>query len=356
AAVGAISIGPVGPVALIGTILSVSAAVAGGSFLLAKFFLANGDLGRWQRIARHVGLPTITLSAAMASIPVGITLESVAWLRRVDGGNQPDLRRLGLRCFTRGLCQFDTWNASPEFRSSDLRKLRRFDGIRYFRLNRGDFDDDSLALVSEWPSLKLLDWNSIADGRTRRTGGLPWLTAVDLIHTRVTGATFAKLSPSLTDLWLIGTPLTDESLKHLSQLSALESLYLGETKISDTGVANLAGVSALRILDLSGTQVTDPALASLARNNRSLASLELRDTSVTRKGLAHIADLPKLTILDLRDCRLIDDDAIQALTRCRSLGLIGLSGTKVTRAGVTRLRAAMSWCMFEYSPEQSRRD
>ncbi|HET6879606.1 MAG TPA: hypothetical protein VFI31_05615 [Pirellulales bacterium] len=324
--------------------------------LLAKPFPLDGEASGLRRIASRFALPAMTLLAVIVCIPLGITLESVAWLRRVDRKSQPELRRLNVGCLTRGLCQFDTWNASREFRPSDLRKLRRFDGIRYFRLNRGDFDDDSLALLSEWPRLELLDWNSVADRRTRRTGGLHWSSAVDLIHTRVTGATFAKLPPSLTDLWLIGTPVTDESLQHLSRLSALESLYLADTHIGDAGVANLAGSSALRFLDLSGTKVTDAALASLARNNRSLASLELRSTSITGTGLANLADLPKLTILDLRDCRLLDDDAIQALARCPSLGSIGLSGTKVTPAGVTRLRAAMSWCLIEYGQDQSRRD
>ncbi|HEX5442663.1 MAG TPA: hypothetical protein VFW87_02490 [Pirellulales bacterium] len=356
AAVGAVSSGPVKPVAFIATLLCDGAAVAAISLLLPKFFSLNGEATRLQRIASRLALPTMTLLAVMASIPLGITLESVAWLRRVDGDNHPNLRRLNVSCFTRGLCQFEGWNASPEFRSSDLRKLRRFDGIWHLRLNRGDFDDDSLALVSEWPRLQYLDWNGVADRRTRRSGGLPWLTAVDLIHTRVTGATFAKLPPSLTELWLTGTPVTDESLKHLSHLSALESLHLGETGIRDAGVANLVGLSALRNLDLSGTKVTDAALASLARNNRSLANLDLKATSITGAGLAHLADLPTLIILDVEGCRLIDDDAIQALARSPSLGLVRLSGTHITRAGATRLSAAMPRCVIECSKDQLRRD
>jgi hypothetical protein len=351
AALGAVSSGPVNPVAFFATLLCAGVAVAAISRHAAKFLPLNSEVARSRRVTSRLALPAMALLAVAASLPVGITLESVAWLRRTGGHNEPELRRLNAGCFTRGLCQFDRWYAPPEFRSSDLRKLRRFDGIKWLWLNRRDFDDEALALVSEWPRLECLGWTGAA-GRRSPT----WLTAVDLSRTRVTGATFAKLPPSLTDLWLTGAPVTDESLTHLSKLSGLKELHLAETSVGDAGVAKLAGLSVLRYLDLSGAKLTDAALKSLARNNPSVEILELRATSITRTGLAHLADLPKLVLLDVSNCRLIDDDAIQILASARSLGLIRLGDAKVTRAGAMRLSAAMPRCIVECGQDQLRRD
>lgn len=329
AALGAVSSGPVNKAAFFATLLCDGVAVAALSRCAAKFLPLNSEVAGLRRVVRRLALPAMTLLAVAVGIPVGITLESVAWLRRTDGHNVPELRRLNAGCFTRGLCQFDRWYAPPKFRSSDLRKLRRFDGIKWLWLNRGDFDDDALALVSEWPGLETFGWTGVTD-RSRQN----WGTAVNLSRTRV----------------------TDESLTHLSKLSGLQELHLAETRVGDVGVSKLAGFPVLRHLDLSGAKVTDAALASLARNNRSVEILELRATSITRTGLAHLADLPKLVLLDVSNCRLIDDDAIQVLAGSRSLGIIRLGGAKITRAGAMRLTAAMPRCIVECSRDQLQRD
>ncbi len=60
-----------------------------------------------------------------------------------------------------------------------------------------------------------------------------------------------------------GTNVTDARLKHLSQLTSLQSLNLRNTQITDAGLENLKGLTGLRSLDLRGTQITDAGAKQL---------------------------------------------------------------------------------------------
>ncbi|MGH7140696.1 MAG: leucine-rich repeat domain-containing protein [Pirellulales bacterium] len=349
AAVGALSIGPVEPVAVVATILLVIGAVAVLNVLASKRFSSGGEGKPWRRGAGLLALATITLTSAIMSVPLGITLDSRYWLQSRGVSSYMEFRPLDVRCFTYGFGQPGGWDDARRFRADDLQKLCRFDGMVDLRLI--DADDDSLDLMDHWSGLRYLGLSEthITDSGIPHLTALRWLSGLDLSGTRVSGATFAQLPPSLTNLRLARSAVTDESLKHLAKLPWLDALHFTDTRIGDAGVANLAGAIRLQSLDVSGTQVTDAALASIARNHPSVQRIELRRTRITAAGLAHLTASPKLYALVLRDCT-IGDEAIEALIRCRSLRTLDLIGTRVTPAGVDHLRDALPDC-FVYRGE-----
>lgn len=97
---------------------------------------------------------------------------------------------------------------------------------------------------------------------------------------------------------LAETAVTDEGLRHLQPLQALQSLDLGGTAVGDDGLKTLSGIRSLCNLNLSGTAVTDGAVDHLVVLER-LTMLLLRYTNVTGEGLRRLEGLRNLRILGL---------------------------------------------------------
>ena len=77
----------------------------------------------------------------------------------------------------------------------------------------------------------------------------------------------------LTHLYLRGTRITDEGLKHLSGLTQLQTLDLAETGITDRGLRHLRGLSRLKHLDVTQTAVTADGVAIL---QRAISNVDVR--------------------------------------------------------------------------------
>jgi hypothetical protein len=76
----------------------------------------------------------------------------------------------------------------------------------------------------------------------------------------------------LRHLYLNGTAITDDGLRHIGRLTELEGLSLIEsTQITDAGLEQLKGLNRLQLLDLEGTQITDEAVVDFKQGNRSHA-------------------------------------------------------------------------------------
>jgi hypothetical protein len=69
--------------------------------------------------------------------------------------------------------------------------------------------------------------------------------------------------PRLTDLDLVGAPISDGGLALLSGLRSLKHLYLDQTAVTDNGLVHLAPLSRLRYLSLRGTKCTSTGVAKL---------------------------------------------------------------------------------------------
>ena len=100
----------------------------------------------------------------------------------------------------------------------------------------------------------------------------------------------------VTKIDLNSTKATDDDLKLLGLLTALESLDLGKTKITDAGLAHLKELKNLRSLNLAFDDVTDAGLVHL-KGLTKLESLYLVFTKVTKKGTDELKTaLPNLSI------------------------------------------------------------
>jgi hypothetical protein len=99
----------------------------------------------------------------------------------------------------------------------------------------------------------------------------------------------APLAELHTLIWLdvVGVPLTDDSVVHISRLKNLERLRIDETPITDAGLIHLTRLSKLHTLNLSSTQITDAGLAHLAKLP-NLKELYIQKTQITPAGTAKL--------------------------------------------------------------------
>jgi hypothetical protein len=136
--------------------------------------------------------------------------------------------------------------------------------------------------------------------------------------------TLAKL-PALENLDLTNTPVTAAGLAHLRGLRELRNLGLWNTRVDDAGLEHLAGLTKLQSLILDGTRVTDAGLRHLAGLTDLEEWLGLGGTGVTDAGLEHLEKLTKLRNLNLWK-------------------------TGVTRAGAAKLRASLKAADISVGP------
>ena len=110
---------------------------------------------------------------------------------------------------------------------------------------------------------------------------------VNLDSTAVTDEDLNNLKrlPSVTDLWLRGTPgITDEGLSTVASCANLRSLYISGSSVSDRGLAHLTSLLNLEELSLQRTQVTDEGLSKYVAKLKALKCVRLQDTAVTQTG------------------------------------------------------------------------
>ena len=183
---------------------------------------------------------------------------------------------------------------------------------------------------------------------------------VNLADTATHDTDLACLKPfsSITELFLSGTPITDDGMQYIQDLPSLEILNVcGAESISDAGMESLRRLGKLRALILDKTRVTDAGLRSL-EHLRELDHLSLKETavvgtgtsslhgvrvlsltrsSVSDEGLLVIRTIPRLKCLIL-DETAITDDGIAHLGAARSLEALYIARTRITDHGLTYLR------------------
>ena len=112
-----------------------------------------------------------------------------------------------------------------------------------FRAAAGQVDARAFALLKDIPSLQELNLatTKVTDADLAQLRLLTNLLALHLEHTQVTDAGLENLKAlrRLSYLNLFGTSVTDAGLRHLKTLTGLRHLYVAETKVTDAGVAEL---------------------------------------------------------------------------------------------------------------------
>lgn len=202
----------------------------------------------------------------------------------------------------------------------------------------GDIDDRGLQQIGKLTKLKTLALSD-PDGATDE--GLKYLTTLK----------------ALESLKLEGELLDQDGLKHLATLPRLKRLDVSSTRLGDAQVAQIAGMKELKTL-LLPSGITDAGLLHLA-GCASLESVNWKDLEVKGPGLAGLRGT-QVAELDF-EWRDISDNqlaAIKDLTQLRSLtltdqitdkgmpylaGLVNLTklvlkDTNVTDAGLAHLK------------------
>jgi serine/threonine protein kinase len=145
------------------------------------------------------------------------------------------------------------------------------------------------------------------DGRRRRVNDLddlpvtPFvLETVGLAYNQLVAdadlTRFADVA-QLRRMYLDGTNISDDALRHLPGIASLSHVALGNTKITDAGVQSIVECKTLRQISLYGTHVTDACVPALIQL-RKLEKLNLCRTQLSTEAVAQLRSaLPRCEVV-----------------------------------------------------------
>ncbi len=181
--------------------------------------------------------------------------------------------------------------------------LAGLNGLHFLGLSRTQITDAGAAHLAALPELwdlQIAGNPRIGDATLRWAGAHPSLQSLLVSGTNITDAGLEHLVDSrLVFLGIDGCrEITDRGLETLSQVESLESLGLDSLPlISDAGVAHLVSLPRLATLTLHVTPVTDDCLMHL-ENITSLSKLLIYQTEVSPEGIQRLHEaLPECTII-----------------------------------------------------------
>jgi len=100
-----------------------------------------------------------------------------------------------------------------------------------------------------------------------------------------------------------GTEFGDREIAHLTQLPTLKQLHLSSSLITDAGMVHLAKLGGLETLDLAKCDIGDAGLSHIS-GLEHLQSLNLYGTKTTTAGIEHLMGLTRLKTLYITDLKL----------------------------------------------------
>lgn len=149
-------------------------------------------------------------------------------------------------------------------------------------------------------------------------------------------------APKLRMLSLQESPVTDDAMKHLSGLLALESLHINGPKMDGTGLAHLRALPKLKELNLNASTLSEAGGQALSM----LTNLEkLRGGTGDFKGdgltfTRHLASLVNLRELSFGDTAPITDACLEPLKGLTQLERINFNNSLISGVGVIHLKAS----------------
>jgi hypothetical protein len=161
---------------------------------------------------------------------------------------------------------------APKTRDEDLEKLREFPGLRELEILRTEITDRGIENLEHCPELHILTlWlNPYVTPESMKTiKKLPRLHSFYCVGELNSdeGLIHLKELPRLRELDLVDfrdkPGITDDGLKHVSEMKSLIYLQIHVSGITDEGLMHLKNLSELQQLYLSDTQVTDAGVKQL---------------------------------------------------------------------------------------------
>lgn len=141
--------------------------------------------------------------------------------------------------------------------------------------------------------------------------------------------------PTLQDIQVFGTTVTDDDLRLLENLSELRSFNVHDSRITSQGLQYFRDLSKLEHLGVDFSDVTDEGLATLQLPR--LRSLSIGSTSVTDAGVASLTKQANLEVLNLSMTK-VTDACIDSLLKMPNLRVVNIEGTAITDAGLAKLQ------------------
>ncbi len=236
------------------------------------------------------------------------------------------------------------------FTDAGLAKLAGFPfagKLRILDISGDELTDAAFASAAKFTSLSRLTLQSkritgsgIAHLKASSIGSLVIgqcrLVDAEMVH--------LKAMPKLGVLTIIGTPIGDAGLKHISEVKQLETLQMQNCdNVTIAGMKHLEKCESLQHIELN-SPMTGACFESLSKINTLTtisALIEVTDTDVK-----HLVGLPKLENLRIPLVS-ITDVGLESLSQIKTLKFVSVKGSKVTAAGVKKFRAALPECKIE---------
>ena len=198
---------------------------------------------------------------------VDITLDDARQLVALEHGfrNWPELES-----FTRSM------RAGPRLAAKPVRLVERDDDDWRTIASARDWDE-IIGLLARQPSAGLSADGQMTDRILEDVARVDTLTALGLSGSRA---------------------VTDEGVRHLARLPALQHLDLSGTAVTDAGLQVLRELPQLRTVSLAWTRVTDEGAAALARCE-NLEQVNLAATAAGDGALRALAGKPRLRHLSI---------------------------------------------------------
>jgi hypothetical protein len=147
----------------------------------------------------------------------------------------------------------------------------------------------------------------------------------------------------LKQLLMRRTQATDEGLKYVGKMHALEELYIWDaTSITDAGVAHLAGLKNLKNIHMDSSKMTDASLVLLSGLPR-IEKMSLQLNTFTDRGFLRLKGQDNLTELWTGHGNFqVTDAGLARFREFKKLELIDLQKSKVTARGLEQLKGMKS--------------
>lgn len=252
--------------------------------------------------------------------------------------------------------------------------LRHLSGLRRIDMAGSSLDDDGLRRLTPMPLVEHLELSNtqVTDAARESLASMPNLKSLDLTNTVIANSTITVLQTALPNAEVIAddraAPISEKTsfpsdvryriersvpdggavapdvgnaAKEHSVLAALD--FSAAKHVTNDTLKHVAQISDLAELDLSNTWVTDAGLVELARLKR-LESLLCQSTAVNGAGFTALTGLRNLTAVDLTDAELVPG-GLSGLAALPNLCSLYLGGPNLTDellpdlAGCSRLES-----------------
>ena len=165
--------------------------------------------------------------------------------------------------------------------------------------------------------------------------------SLDLSDSDITGAQLERLSAMHLNCLIVdgNRQISNWSLHTLSKIPTLEELSLARTGISDDGLRYLSHSKSVHTLCLGDNPlVTDAGVANLVSETSPIQMIFLNGCGITDKAVQHCATFPRLDALNIANCSKITDKSIQALMpKADKLEYLSVANDRISEASIKLL-------------------